>query len=294
MDDILGPAHQRHGFLLSTIRIVAQRFIECHYTGESPYFEDCWRVLSSKIHEALDSAPTGQLAIESPEHLIKNLSLAGPASLGLVTPIVVGTITQTLCALKDHQANAEELKLIVASSAAHLGASHQLTACLIQHIPGLIVDILKNQREGGDALVGKASPPQYAIWTMGEERMVGSITTYEHKRNQYLLWLDLNETSHVLASSPKTRIGQQAVHVLIYLVRNLGVVRPAKELYREVWDPMTDEVDSSHIDAIEQQFTKLNRFTGGQFRKHLLRGEDNGYGLRESFANRYFLFKRLR
>ena len=57
---------------------------------------------------------------------------------------------------------------------------------------------------------------------------------------------------------------------------------------------MTDEVDSSHIDAIEQQFTKLNRFTGGQFRKHLLRGKDNGYGLRGSFANRYFLFKRLR
>ena len=84
--------------------------------------------------------------------------------------------------LKDHQPTTEELKQIVASSAARLGASHQLNACLTQHIPGLIVDILNNQREGGDALVGKTPPPQYAIWTMGEERIVGSITTYEHKQ----------------------------------------------------------------------------------------------------------------
>jgi hypothetical protein len=294
MDDIFGPTHQRHGLLLSTIRMTAERFIECHYTGESPYFEDCWRALSSKIREALDSAPTGQLAIEPPGHLIKNMSLAGPASLGLVTPIVVGTITQTLWALKDHQANTEELRLIVASSAAHLGASHQLTACLTQHIPSLIVDILKNRREDGDAIVAKGPPPQYFIWTMGQERIVESIAPYEHKRKQYLLWLDLNETSHVSARSPKARIGQQAIRVLICLVRNLGVVRPAKELYREAWDSMLDEVDSSHIDAMEQQITNLNQFTGGQFRTHLLRGENRGYGLRDSFANQYFLFKRIR
>ena len=77
MDDNSVP-HTRHGFLLATIRIVAERFIEHHYSRESPYFEDCWRVLSSKIDEALDSAPTGQLVIESPGHLIKNMSLAGP------------------------------------------------------------------------------------------------------------------------------------------------------------------------------------------------------------------------
>lgn len=294
MDDISDSTHRGHGFLLSVIRIVAQRFIECHYTLESPYFEDCWRVLSSKIDEVLDSAPAGQLAFEPPEHLITNISLTGTASLGLVTPIVLGTITETLWALKNHQPTADELRLLVASSAAHLGASHQLTACLTQHIPTLIMDILKNRREGGDAIVGKGPPPQYFIWTMGQERIVESITPYEHKRKQYLLWLDLNRISRVSPSSPQARIGQQAIRVLLCLVTNLGVVRPAKELYREAWDSMPDEVGSSHIDAIEQQITNLNRFTGGQFRTHLLRGENKGYGLRDSFANQYFLFKRIR
>jgi hypothetical protein len=129
---------------------------------------------------------------------------------------------------------------------------------------------------------------------MGEERIVETITAYERKRRRYLLWLDLNDTSHALANSPKTKLGQQAVRVLLCLVRNIGVVRPAKDLYRDVWDSTTDEIEASHIDAIEQQLTRLNRFTGGRFRRYLQRGDDNGYGLRDSFANQYFLFKRLR
>lgn len=80
----------------------------------------------------------------------------------------------------------------------------------------------------------------------------------------------------------------------MYLVKNLGVVRSAEDLYREAWNSSPDDVGNSHIDAIEQQLTKLNHFSHQQFRKYLLRGHDKGYGLRESFADRYFLFKRLR
>lgn len=294
MGDDFDSTHRGNVFSLSTVRLAAEQFIECHYTQESPYFEDWWQVLSTKIDEVVSSAPAGHLAIECPGHLIGNISLTGPASLGLVTPIVIGTITETLWALKDFQPSNEELRQLITSSAARLGASHQLNACLTRHVPDLIASVLKHQHQCGDAMTGKATPPQYAIYTMGEERIVETLTAYERKRRHYLLWLDLNETSHALASSPKTKLGQQAVRFLLCLVRNLGVVRPAKDLYREAWDSTTDEVEASHIAAIEQQLTKLNLFTGRRFRRYLLRGDDNGYGLRRSFASQYFLFKRLR
>jgi DNA-binding response OmpR family regulator len=274
--------------------MVAEQFIEQHYTRELPYFDDLWRVLSGRIRTALDSASTGGLALEFPGQLVEAVSLARAAPLGLVTPIVMGTIGETLWALKDKPPHLEELKQLVAASAARLGASHQLNACLTAHLPDLLMDIIAGARDCGDAMVGKAPPSQYAIWTTGKECIVGSIAPYEQKRDQYLLWLDLNETSQALPHSPKKRIGQQAIRVLMCLVKNLGVVRSAGELYREAWDAATDGVGASHIDAIEQQLTKLNRFTNRKFRKYLLKGEGKGYGLRESFADRYFLFKRLR
>jgi hypothetical protein len=294
MADEFDSTHGGNVPWLATVRLAAEQFIESHYAHESPYFENWWRVLSTKIGEVVTSAPAGRLTIEGPGHLIENISLTGSASLGLVTPIVIGTITETLWGLKNYQPSNEELRQLVTSSAARLGASHQLNACLTRYVPDLIVSVLKHQHECGDAIIGKATPPQYAIYTMGEERIVETITAYERKRRRYLLWLDLNDTSHALANSPKTKLGQQAVRVLLCLVRNIGVVRPAKDLYRDVWDSTTDEIEASHIDAIEQQLTRLNRFTGGRFRRYLQRGDDNGYGLRDSFANQYFLFKRLR
>lgn len=201
----------------AVVRLLAKRFIEQHYTQELPYFDDFWRVLSGKICDALDSASSRRLAIEFPGQLVEAVSLTRTASLGLVTPIVMGTIGEILWQLKDKQPHPEELKQLVAASASRLGASHVLTACLVEHVPNLLKDILTRATDDGDAIVGNPPPLEYEIWTMGEEFIVGSIARYEKKRDHYLLWLDLNETSHVSSRSRKKRIGQQAVRVLLSL-----------------------------------------------------------------------------
>ncbi|MDI6450494.1 hypothetical protein [Anaerobaca lacustris] len=294
MDNEFDPRDKDNEWRLATIRMTAEAFIERHYTQELTYFDHFWQMLSCKIRETLDSPSTGGLAIEPAGQLVEAVSLARAGSFDLVTPIVMGTIGQTLWELKDKQPQPAELEQLVASSAAGLGASASLSACLIKHVPGLLMDILACESDCKEALVGNPPPPQYEIWTLGKRFIVDSIAAYEQRHDQYLLWFDLREISHASSHTGRKRIGQQAIRVLTYLVKNLGVVRSAKDLYREAWDSMPDEVHKSHIDAIEQQLTKLNQFSQHEFRKYLLRGQGEGYGLRESFADRYFLFRRLR
>ena len=294
MDSEFDARNKDNVWRLATVRTAAEAFIERHYTQELPYFDHFWQMLSSKIRETLDSPSTWGLAIESAGQLVEAVSLARAGSFDLVTPIVMGTIGRTLWELKDKQPHPAELEQLVASSAAGLGASASLSACLIKHLPGLLRDILACEGECKEALVGTPPPPQYEIWTLGKRFIVDSIAAYEQRHDQYLLWFDLRETSHASSNTGRQRIGQKAVRVLMYLVKHLGVVRSAEDLYREAWDSMPDDLDKSHIDAIEQQLTKLNQFSQHEFRKYLLRGQGEGYGLRESFADRYFLFKRLR
>ena len=279
---------------LAAVKMVAERFIAQHYAKESPSFDVFWQVLSPKISEALSATRTEGLAIGFPRQLVEAVSLARDISLDLVTPIVMGTIGETLWELKDEQPDPDTLRQLVASSASRLGASPSLTACLIDHVPALLTDILARKRGDKDAIVGEAPPPQYSIWTAGRHIVAESIAKYENKRDRYLFWLDLNETSHVSHHSPKKRIGPQAIRLLMYLVEDLGVVRSAEDLYERIWDLSLSKLDNPHISAIEQQLTRLHQFSGGKFRANLLRGQSKGYGLRESFADQYFIFKRIR
>ena len=46
---------------------------------------------------------------------------------------------------------------------------------------------------------------------------------------------------------------------------------------------------------IEFHLTALQKFSGGEFRKHLYpRKFEMGIGLKKSFADKYFLFRRIR
>lgn len=211
--------------------------------------------------------------------------------------ILIGTVSKIACDTQGKILSLLKLTRIVEKVAAGTGATGELLASLIRHLPKLFADVQVANLEAPEAYVSLPAKPQYKIWRDGEPaKIVSDISKYEKQKDNYLFWIDLEEEKHESTICPGRRIRPTAINLLIYLVERIGGRIPATDVLREVFEcePGGDKLDKYEKDQIQQQLRALQNFCGGQFREHLFPYKFNrGLGLQESFSNKYFIFTRL-
>ena len=139
--------------------------------------------------------------------------------------------------------------------------------------------------------------PKYQIWLQGKCKIVKDINEYKSKKNSFDFFIDLDEKIHQSLKKSGAALSPLSVKLLICLVERLDKRVSLEKLLKDVWDEEVQEnVDFKKLQQskIEQQLTKLENFCGSGFRKHLFSEKfENGIGLKMSFKNQYFIFKRL-
>ena len=290
--------HEDNKSYLNDTRIVARAFIERHYPDEAPLFDVFWETFASRMRLFHRQFPGVWPAPNAAHDIITEVSFAAGNTLDLVTPITLATLSAALHNIRRERPSSAELKRLIRQSAAHYGAKPGLTAVLVRHISALCTEILTDKVDADQGIVFAVSKPQYQIWTNGESPIVASISEYEKHKDDYLFWIDLNETSCVSKKFANRRLTPRAVELLKYLVERLGTPIPVEDVMRDVFDDvMSDDPESDNSEGdknkIDQQLSKLNKFCGGQFRKYVFaKWFTKGLGLKNSFADKYFLFER--
>ena len=285
--------HEDNKSCLNNTRIIARAFIERHYPDEAPLFDVFWETFESRMQLFHSRFPGIWPAPNTAHDIITEVSFAAGSALDFVTPITLATLSATLQNIKRERLSSAELEKLVRQSAARYGAMPGLIAALVRHMPALCMEILTVNVDCDNAVVFAASKPHYRIWTNGESRIVDSISKYVKHKDDYLFWIDLNETSYVSKKFGNGRLTPRAVKLLKYLIERLGTPVPVEDVMRDVFDDIMSDNPEGDKNKIDQQLSKLNKFCGGQFRKYRFdKWFDKGLGLKTSFANKYFLFER--
>ncbi len=286
--------HIEKDLWLIAARTVARKFIASNYSDEAPLFDTFWQAFSFKINEALRDGTAGQLTLKQTSQTITEISIAKGYALDLMTPVIIGTITEIMYEMRTRRLSANELEKLIGSAAAHQGAKPSLTACLIRHLPQLCSELSSCKENASEAVISKGPVSRYRIWTAGKTMIVNSIDEYEKNKAKYLFWIDVDEKPYISRIKPEQRIGPQAVKLLLYLIERLGAPIPKETVLRDLFNAKNRDIKDTDINNIEQQFTKLHQYCGGQFRKYLFANHKNGYGLKNFFADKYFIYERLR
>jgi len=186
---------------------------------------------------------------------------------------------------------------VVRKAAVDSGATGELLAILLRHLPSLLWETQAANLEVAESSISLSVTPQYEIWTAGAHRIVQDINYYERKKDQYLFWIPLDAKKHRSPEDPEKTIGPRAIALLLYLVEQLGTRTKFEQVVREVWndEPHGDaEMRRSQQNQLEQQLTKLEQFCDGAFRRYLFADKfGKGIGLDKAFADKYFIFRRL-
>lgn len=279
---------------LNNIEIVAKSFINSHYFHEQSMFDTFWQVFLPQLTKILENDPSGQLTPDFAGNAIANISFAGRNDLDLMTPIIIGTVTETIYAMKAKKHSRRELEDVIALAASRQGAKPGLTACLLKHLPALCSELDNASEISSEAIVSNPPEPQYQIWTRVNTAIVDSIDEYLKQKDTFIFFLDLRERTHKSDLPTAGTISSQAVNLLIYLTSRLGRIIPSEEIFKNVFDNEMNDFTDTDKNNIEQQITKLNKFSGNKFRSYLFSDHTKGYGLKTSFADKYFIFDRLR
>ena len=280
---------------LSTTRAIAEKFIEINYSEEAPLFDAFWQAFTFKINAVFKAGTIGQLTLKQTSQIITEISIAKEYALDLMTPIIIGTVTEIMYEMRKKDFSANELEKLIGSAAARQGAKPSLTACLLRNLPKLCNELSSCKENVSEAIVSNSSVSQYRIWTEGSNRVVDSIDKYEKNKMKYLFWIDLDERPYISHITSGSRIGPEALEFLKYLVKSLGQRKPVNNVLIEVFKDTIADITGTEENRIEQQITKLNAYSNGQFRKYLYGNKfKKGIGLKNSFADKYFLFERLR
>lgn len=291
---------------LSAARMVARKFIESNYSEEAPLFDAFWQAFSFKINEAFKAGTSGPLTLKQTSQTITEISIAKGYALDLMTPVIIGTITEIMYEMRTRRLSANELERLIGSAAARQGAKPSLTACLIRHLPQLYNELSSCKENVSEAVVSSVPVSRYRIWTAGTSKVVENLDKYEKHKDDYLLWIDIDEKQHVSHRYPRQKLKPMAVKLFRYLVDNFDKPVYLNDILRDVFEePTIDDFEEDKVfkvkketlaqDLVEQYLTSIEKFSGNQFRKHLSsRWKQNGLSLRGTFANKYFLFERLR
>lgn len=280
--------------LLNNVEIVAKSFINSHYSHELSMFDTFWQVYFPQLNKILEDIPLDQLTPSSAENAIASISFAKGNSLDLMTPIIIGTVTETIYSMKSKKLSNQELKDIIASASSRYGAKPGLTACLIKYLPALCSELDNASEQSSEAIVSNPPEPQYQIWIKGNTAIVDSIDKYLKRKDKFMFFLDLRKRTHKTDLPTAGAISSQAVNLLKYLTSRLGVIIPSEDIFKDVFDNEMSEFTDIDKNNIEQQITKLQKYSGNKFRSYLFGDHTKGYGLKNSFADKYFIFDRLR
>ena len=190
-----------------------------------------------------------------------------------------------------------QLEDIVKKFAVHWGAGDHLFALLLSKLPPMLKELqLLPVADKGSKTFSPAKT-QYRIWTKGECNIVEDISRYEADKKRFDFWIDRDEKQHQSFKNPLASIGPKAVNLLIYLVERLGTRVSKEQLLTDVWgEDAAQDIDckKSQKNKIQQQFTKLEQFSGGRFLPHMFGQKlKKGIGLQRSFEDSYFIFERL-
>lgn len=205
------------------------------------------------------------------------------------------TLAGALTVSRDPAVSTRKLQTIVGTTAARYGMTGDRLACLIRHLPELCEDLRKAKPDVPEALVSLPAELQYEVWARGKYWIAGSMDPYERTKDRYMIWLDLEQGIAESFGEPREPLGHTATELLIFLAEHLGRFNRLEEILEGVWgiECALTAVDSTR-NQIEQQLTKIEKFSSGRFRQYLFRQKgEAGVGLKKSFADQYFIFRRL-
>jgi hypothetical protein len=213
--------------------------------------------------------------------------------------LALGTVFTTFAEvlLKNNKSNSNKtVQETVRTAAIHNGARGRLLEALVKNLPPILMAVRSTKTAHFEGTVSSAPTPQYEIWTYGEYRNVRDISSYETKKNEYHIWIDLDEKKHISVRSPDVRIKPRAIQLLMYLIERIGQRVSFEVVLKDVFDDSATgkEFETTNKNRIEQQLTAIDKFSGREFRKHLFPDKfRSGLGLKRTFSDKYFVFRRL-
>jgi hypothetical protein len=214
----------------------------------------------------------------------------------LAPGIVFTTFAEVLLKNHDKSDTNEAVKETVRAAAIHNGARGKLLEALVKNLPPILMAVRSTKTARFEGAVSSAPTPRYEIWTYSEYRNVSDISSYETKKHEYHIWIDLDEKKHISVRSPDVRIKPRAIQLLKYLIERIGQRVSFEVVLKDVFDDSATgkEFEATNQNKIEQQLTAINKFSGREFRKHLFPDKFGpGLGLKRTFSDKYFVFRRL-
>ncbi len=277
---------------LDIVRKISEKFVGNIYKDEIALFDTFWNMLSPQIARRIQAGTTAKISNNSQLTNPSDLYFAQGQSFNLVTPIVIATVDATVLNMQSKKLSGKSMNDFISQIATSFGATKELTASLTKHLPKFCEAVLKDFASPS-SVISDCSNDRFRIWTNGKTDIVGNIDKFKSDKTKYLFFLDMNQPSHISPKNKSASIGPTAVNILQILVENLGKRVPSKEFIGNVANNTSDIKQAS--DKIEQQLTKLHKFSGGKFREYLLGNWlKSGLGLKEDFADKYFLYSRIR
>lgn len=281
--------------LMAQIRRVVEMFIKRYYAEEERFFPAVWEAFeqwASQLKEPLEKIDIAEVFLDA--HA--GLGFTGQGQIDLIPPIVLSTVAETLQESRKKKPSVSNLERIVGKAAIHAGATGELLACLIGHLPALVIATRNSDLDVSEAYISRAKKPQYEIWTNGEHKIFDSIDKFRRRREKYLFWIDLTNKEYLsLGIKPEHKIGPRAIEILIYLVENIGVSVPRWEIFEDIFEETT-EGNIGWKGKLQQFLTQLHNFAGKSFRKKylLLDRISDCLSLKNSFKDKYVIFETLR
>jgi len=282
--------------LMAQIHRVVEMFIKRYYAEEERFLPAVWEAFdewAGRLKEPLEKIDIAEVLLDTQT----GLGFAGQGQIDLVPPIVLSTVAETLQKSQSEKLSTSKLERIVGKAAIRAGAAGELLACLIGHLPALVIAVRNSDPDVSEAYISVAKKLQYKILTGGENhKIVDSIDKFRGKQDTYLFWIDITNKEYLsLGIEPEQKIGPTAIKILVYLVKNIGVSIPRRKIFEDVFEETTEE-NIGWVNRLQQFVTQLHNFTGKTFReKYLLLDRiSDCLSLKNSFKNKYFIFETLR
>jgi hypothetical protein len=274
---------------------IAADFVQENYPKESTFFVAFWESFETNMNKWQAVAPENWPIAEGTQKVATELGFSDFKSMDLVTPVVLCTVAKVLSKTTSESLSISDLETVVGKVAASCGASGQLLAQLMHHLPQLCVAVQTAKSGVKQAFVSIAKKTQYEIWADGEPpRIVHDIKKYKAKENEYLFWIDLTN-GEFKSLGEKKGLKPTAMKLLLFLVENIGVSLKFRKVYKEVIGIDPEGVENWR-NLLHQYIRQLHKFAEESFREsHLF--HDLVYDtlcLKASFRDKYFVFRTLR
>lgn len=274
---------------------IAVDFIQENYPKESGFFVAFWESFATNMDRWQSVAPENWPIAEGTRKAATELGFSDFKSMDLVTPIVICTVAKVLIKTRGESLSTSELKTVVGQAASNCGASGQLLAQLMCHLPQLCVAVQAAKLDVKQAFVSIAKKPQYEIWADGEPpRIVRDISTYKTRENEFLFWVDITNGEYKSLGKEKD-LQPTTTRLLLFLVENIGVSLTFRKVYEEVIGIDPEGLENWR-NLLTQYIGKLHKFAEESFRKSYLFHEAiyDTLCLKDSFRDKYFVFRTLR